>query len=325
MIHRKQLFAIAVLLTAPLIIGCQQTNGTINSPLTPVGAFSGVDPLSPVQQGVRTTSGVGPLGGPTRVTPPATRGYSVPNNYLGGLGQASHQAAPNQETFANQSGQTGSGWVQSGQLPTTQQANGSTLASTPTFGQSFANQNPTGQTFAANSVGPQNSGQPNSGQSNSVQRNPLQASVARPQSGGMRVIDMTGSPAPPNYQPVAGNPSATFQSPNGNVVANGFAPNTFSQPANTVPQINVAPASFQTPAPAREFPMNESPTAPDFNGSANFAQQSHSETSSQASRFEPSRFESSSSLPTATPRPSTEPIDVSQIPADDGLSWRRPF
>ena len=75
--QRRNACLLSLALIAPLFCGCYQPVAT-TSPLTPVNPASAQ--LAPVS----ATSPIGPFGGRTRIPPPATGSFLVPNNYLGG-------------------------------------------------------------------------------------------------------------------------------------------------------------------------------------------------------------------------------------------------
>ncbi|TWT93337.1 hypothetical protein [Stieleria varia] len=179
---------------ALLATGCRQTTGvTPGSPLTPVSPMVPSGMLSPIQP----TSAIGPMGGATRVPPPSTGSYTVPNNYMGG--QASLAPSSN---YAPQY-QTNDGWRGDAVSP----------ASASDFGTVGSGVQPAGGAAFSNGMG--NSSQPNMyspdayGNNNgsmvpnniSDQNN----SLGRPRTGGMQVIDLTNAPPPPGYRSSYGN------------------------------------------------------------------------------------------------------------------------
>ncbi|QDT11630.1 hypothetical protein [Planctomycetes bacterium K23_9] len=214
---------LAVLLLAPFLCGCQQTSLTGQSPLTPVQSAGTLSP-------VRTTSGLGPMGGSLRVPPPPTGGFSVPNNHMGGT-MSSNQLGSTQ----SYSGQPSLGPNPLG----------------PSIGSGLANRQ-----SAPSNIQPSGWVESGSAASGPMQmassgsfgvNQPLQANAQRPQSGGMRVIDLTQAPAPPGYSPAAGSyqaPVGQFANQsNQNWQGNGFQ--------NTAAQFNnVAPAGFNSQSQA---------------------------------------------------------------------------
>ncbi|NND98409.1 MAG: hypothetical protein HKN47_13895 [Pirellulaceae bacterium] len=293
---RRSFFGIlAVILATGISTGCRQTTGTVQSGLTPVSPLSSTNQLAPV----RSASAIGPFGGSTRVPPPPTGGYSVPNNYMGGAspyGQTSNNQI-NSGGFAS-NGQSG-GWTQSG---------ANTFASP---GNSFnANANIQNQ-MAIDNIG-----------------QPIAASGQRPQSGGMRVIDMTAAPAPPGYRPsnVNNQNSMAYQAPvqnfggNSNQFANNqFANNQYPGPSGVATTNynqgfgangGVAPTGSVQQSGAYR-PINSGDAA-----GGNFNNFSTQPNVAQA-------FSGSTGASAPNP-PSTAPIGSGLNQQNDGLSWRRP-
>lgn len=158
---RKQslalLFLAAIAMTAT---GCRQTTGTIAGGPASSGALA---PVNPSQQPI-----LGPFGGNTRVTPPATGSYQPTGGYIGAstapIGPPSlgviQQAGPT--GLATQSlAPIGSGVQVAGWTETNSVVPIATVPSEPT----------------------------------------MQVQTADPRSGGMQVHDLTGAPAPPGYRP----------------------------------------------------------------------------------------------------------------------------
>ena len=317
---------LTLLSLTPLMIGCQQTSLTGQSSLTPV---SSAGTLSPV----RTTSGVGPLGGPVRVPPPPTGGFAVPNNYMGG-GTASAQIG---SSVSNGYATTASAGFASNQPIGSQLAASANRQSANVQGSTGGVQ-PSGWVQSGSSIG----GQPSF--SAPLPNQPLQANIQRPQSGGMRVIDLTGSAPPPGYRPTQFGPN-TNQFAGGTVTYNGplapsvSAQNQYQPQVNSqvgfqsrgqafgssvvtaVPQNSFRPATqpaasiaaapsvsttsnslprinpiLSSPVQTREFPMQASPLAPSWKGVSNFDNKP----------------------------PSTEPVGNDFGQTDDDLPWRRP-
>ncbi len=174
------------LLTATITLvasGCRQT--------TPTAGSGALMPLTPNSGSAAPT--FQPFVGQTRVTPPPTGSYSVPNNYLGGVptsqmgnpaaavgGNAATQNPPIYAPSAAGQQVIGSGVLQTGWTET------GTNVAQPTA--------PNSGTFAPGGY-------------------PSAAAPARdPRSGGMQVIDMTGAPAPPGYRANV-VPQAGFNTP----------------------------------------------------------------------------------------------------------------
>ncbi len=99
---RQSCTAVLVLSIALLTIGCQQTPNA-SSQLTPLGTLAPAPQLAPVST---TSTGTGPFGGRTRIAPPGTGSYAVPNNYMGGtapVGQLGVNQRP-LDSFSSNSG-----------------------------------------------------------------------------------------------------------------------------------------------------------------------------------------------------------------------------
>ena len=281
----RALASFALLSVASFLMGCQQTTGT-NSSLTPIAPYSATNQLSPIQP----SSGVGPMGGSTRVPPPPTGGFSVPNNYMGGVapnGQAS-QYQPSANGFASTPAQP-TGWVQSGTL--NPQTN-STTFNTGTFNNANA--------VAANapaSVG-----------------NPIQGNVMRPQSGGMRVIDLTNAPPPPGYR-----------SQGGFVSQGNFGPNLMNNsgvaPAGYVPSFGSTGN-----APIAAFPQGGTVFRPDTsNGTLPNSPVIGQRFESTASTPSALTSEPSAAIQRVPLKPTSDGVSrPSTDPVNDELSWRRP-
>ena len=333
---RRLEFATLLMSAVSLVaMGCRQTSGP--STAGPTG------PLAPVAAGQTPT--LNPFGGPTRVTPPSTGSYSAPNAYIGGPpGQASiAPASPN--GFAATQGQVpvgsgvqAAGWTETG-------SNVATAANPSAFGSnSFAPQSTTGAnsvTAAAPSAfgspapqafgtpapqafgtpapqafgtpAPQAFGSPAPSAFGSTA--PTSAPPTNPQLGGMQVIDLTGAPPPPGYQPTQPNYQPS-------------APAGFQAPAPTVApagQSGFQPSSgFQSTPPTSSFqqaPTTGYPTQPGF--------QTVPEAEI-AARMSPipstnnSVVPSTSSVPATGP--STDPVssDTFQNGSSSSLPWRRP-
>ena len=287
--------ALLLFTIVPLAIGCQQTNAPITSPLTPASPYSASNQLAPIQR----TSGIGPLGGSTRVPPPATNSFTVPNNYMGGtapVGSASitqpyngftNVGTPNNSPV-EQAGFAGSG------IPGNQNLTaGGAFRSGPNFN--------TGPNFNA---GPQSSTGP--------QLANTADSILRPQSGGMRVIDLTDAPAPPGYTP----PSFSPQFPANQIAANQF-------PANQAAALQQAPAGFANTSGFVD--RNIAPTS--------YVSPNNVSPNNNA-QFFPSQPPRIATVPYGTSpssialdqqqMPSTEPLNSGPITNSDQLQWRRP-
>ena len=177
------------LLTATITLvasGCRQT--------TPTAASGALMPLSPNSGSAAPT--FQPFVGQTRVTPPPTGSYSVPNNYLGGVPTSQmgnpaaavggYAAAQNQPLYGSPA--TGSQVIGSGVQQTGWTETGANVAQ-PTA--------PNSGTFAPGGY-------------------PSAAAPARdPRSGGMQVIDMTARAASrlPRKRRAAGRVQHTHDQP----------------------------------------------------------------------------------------------------------------
>ncbi len=271
-------------ITSTLSTGCHQTAGT--------AATGPLIPLSPNNSA--SAPSLLPFNGTTRVTPPPTGSYSVPNNYMGGVapsGQSSN-AFPTTGGFAATGGfaPAPSGFapappsqvIGSGVRPAGWTETNSNLAA--------VNPNATG-------LVPFNGG-------TNLGVNPLPA--RDPRSGGMQVIDLTGSAPPPGYQPqFAPAPSFNsqqnfdaqqyFQSQQILNQPQQFAPLQSIQAPTAREYANaVAPGPSSVIAQAREYPLNSSGSVTPLSSRA-----------------------INSGLP------STEPIG-NGVSQQDNLPWRRP-
>lgn len=230
--------------------GCRQTaNTAAGVPLQPFTNPGGV-----------TGPALSPFGGAagSRVAPPAT-GSVTPNNYMGG---------------------TGIGPTTTGYLPAT--SSGSVSDSLQPIGSGVAQAGYQG-----------GEGMPHSAVALTAGQSPVTPSLSpangSPTDGRMRVIDLTGAPAPPGYQAPAGYPGqpaypAVAGQPT--AVANSLAP---INPGNTHPApITAPPATAQAIVPA---------------------------SVSTASGVSPSP---------APPRPSTRPVASGAPTRSTQLKWRRP-
>ena len=277
---RPSCFAALVLSAAFLTIGCQQAP---SYPLTPVGTLGPAPTLAPVSA---TTSGIGPLGGRTRIPPPATGSYAVPNNYMGGTPSIGEVGANGGtfDSFRNSEGVRPAGFEE-----TARQGG----VATTFFGSGSGNQ-------------PTNSSAPS-------------PSISA-QLGGMQVNDSTGAPPPPGYRGSGPTSIPNQQMPaNG---ASGFAPNSYpnqqTQPLHPAPPVRI-PRTF----PGAEMASRSGMSQPSLSiaqrpGSAGFAQ----EVPIQPSRLEPSF---SGMTPQFQPQPpSTDPVDKNLQAQPESLPWRRP-
>ncbi len=231
--------------------GCRQTNGSLGSSLFGAGAPATTNPLAPsgtltpVAPGQTPVfgsfQGVGPMGGSTRVTPPPTGAFSIPNNYLGS------QAEPMNAIPAFQSS---SNLTAPAQRPSTLQALATDDFSRP-IGSGLQ---PVGWTETAASIPTTN-------------RRNVSSDRRDPRAGGMQVIDLTGAPKPPGYSARAYPTQPSFAPVPQSVSAPPFlsAPPTLSPP----PSLSIPPstASFAGRVPRfetrRDHPQySPSPAAP---------------------------------------------------------------
>ena len=285
---RQSCSAALVLSIAVLTIGCQQAPNA-SSPLTPVGTFAPAPSLAPVSG---TSTGIGPLGGRTRIPPPATGSYSVPNNYMGGaapIGQANLNQRP-VDSFANSQEVRPAGFADSGFAD----ANGSSGLAPTSFGAGIDNQ-------------PAGNGLPSS---------PMQSPL-----GGMQVHDLTRAPPPPGYRgsPPAFIPNQQFPA-NGN---GGYAPSGYPNHQPTQQLNSAPPVRFPSHIPgaemASQFGSNHS--------SISIAQRPGGSGMTRETPIQPSRLEPSFSAPASqfqTQTPSTEPVSNALDGQSNDLPWRRP-
>ena len=292
-------------LLAPLIVsgalvggGCRQTTGpTATGQLSPMGTLS---PVAPGQSPI-----LGPFGGSTRVSPPPTGAFNgnsasnvAPNNYMG-------SAAPN-ASF---------GGLASAPIDMPP-------PSTDSFDQS-----PMGPP-SFNSVAPIGSGVQTAAWTETNSNFPAAAPTWRPETlasrsqssnqrdpraGGMQVLDLTGAPNPPGYQPIVGMQS--YASNNVQYQPSPIASPSMMQPQNMMPsnQVGVsqiAQSSF-TPMPS---------TTPQF--------QSRGVDSRGPVGYAPAPFDaqagiSSSVSPGARIAEQTQTIN-SAPGSSPNLNWRRP-
>lgn len=232
--------------------GCRQTNGTTAGPLMPMG---GLSPVTPGQAPI-----LGPFGGTTRVTPPPTGSFS-PSGTLGNIAPAPGYG-PAPSGYAPQ--------VNSGAF---NQPIGSGVQTASAFGQPAMNQHAnwteTGATLPNNSY----------------------SQGRDPRAAGMQVIDLTGSPNPPNYRP------STFQTPQ---AMNNASP--IISPS-MMPAGQVAQSAQQFLQPMNSQPMNR----------AVYSAAPFPTTSPQ--------FESRT---TASPLPRASTASLPNPNEDSTLNWRRP-
>ncbi|TWU58803.1 hypothetical protein Poly51_15830 [Rubripirellula tenax] len=255
------------LLTVTLLTSVVVATGGCRQTTGPAnsGTFSSVSPLAPVAAG--QTPVLGPFGGSTRVAPPATGSFSQQpaNNYLSPTTQPQASYAPPPQSFG-------------------------TPPPASAYGQPNAN-------FGFEPIG---SGvQPASFTETGAT---IPSNNPDPRRGGMQVIDLTGAPNPPGYQPM-----------------------TMSYASQQSIQPVYAPAPDFSPAP------NYAPAQGSF---GNPAWQPITSPSTQAYAPETGRIASTSMVPVQTPTPSTQTSQrpQSNVPTTQPstgetpstLPWRRP-
>ncbi|TWU57613.1 hypothetical protein [Rubripirellula reticaptiva] len=223
------------------------------------------------------TPTLGPFGGNTRVTPPPTGSFTP---------------QPNANIFA----------------PTTQpQASFSDSAPNNAFGQA-----PIGSGVQTASWTETNATVPNPNQASATSPRTID-----PRSGGMGVIDLTGAPNPPGYQPYTQFPPATVYPGYQQSSANQFQSITPASP-NYSPQNSYAPQNYGAQAQPTLRPLTPPPSAnpidPGQIAASQTAETQWSTSQSSAQVNYPSGV--------ATTLPSTAPIQTAQQSSD--LQWRRP-
>lgn len=281
--HTPLIFSVSAIGMLMLVsAGCQQTTGiTPGSPLTSVSPLA-PNGLSPIQP----TSAVGPLGQSTRVPPPSTGSYSVPNNYMGG--QVPLSQIPNQQGFHPNSGSPNAG-----SLGGWQNSNVAPVSGLAPVGSGVAQAGGTaGSTLGHGSAFPPSS----------FGGGPMVPSTnQRPQSGGMQVIDLTGAPPPPGYQSPSYYSVNPFQSPTNQPIS----PGGFQQPL--VPY-NPASGVIQS-TPSMLPPLNQSTSPPPVAlPDARLQAGAASDVDQQ-------------NLRAVTPPPTTDPVRTAER---GSLPWRSP-
>ncbi|MGB7329511.1 MAG: hypothetical protein WBD31_31825 [Rubripirellula sp.] len=222
------------------------------------------------------TPALGPFGGNTRVSPPPTGSFTPP---------------PNANALA----------------PTTQpQASYNGYAPNHAFGQApiGSGVQPAGWT-----------------ETNATIPNPNQAAATSPRtidprSGGMGVIDLTGAPNPPGYQPYTQFPPAS--------VYPGYQQSGAGQFQSIAP----APQNYGVQAQPSLRPLTPPPSANPLDpgqiaGNQNAGHQNAGNRNA-GNQWSTGQSPTQANYPsgTATPLPSTTPIQTAQQPSD--LQWRRP-
>jgi hypothetical protein len=252
-------------LSAILVVtatGCRQTTGSMAGGPAATGTLSPVNPgQSPI---------LGPFGGNTRVTPPPTGSYQPNGGYIGA--STAPQATP------------GTAFSSSGSQIAPSGNNAAIGSGVQAVGWTETN------AVIPNGTPPE--------RLSTYGTNP---SASDPRSGGMQVIDLTGAPAPPGYQPQY-QPTPVAQLPPRNAVGapignstNPLAPNsvvTFPQ-TDWQPQGTTTPIAQNTPSPVAAPIQDLAPN--------------------------------NATIPAATttiPPASTEPVNQNNGSSD--LTWRRP-
>lgn len=294
---RQSCAAALVFSIALLIAGCQQTPNA-STQLTPVGTMSQPQ-LAPVGTvaPVSGTSGIGPFGRPTRIPPPSTGSYGVPNNYMGGtttIGEVGINTQPIDQ-FRSSSGVQAAGFADA-------PATGG--VATTSFGSGFQTQ-----------------GAPAASTPPSMQ----------PQLGGMRVHDLTGAPLPPGYR---GNAVVIPSQPQQPTQPRSFAPNPAGgYPAGGYPGGGNTGGRFHQSPPANSAPPAQVPTSlpgaviatQPIQSPVSIAQRPgagiSNEVPLQSSPLQPS-FNGASRFNSGTP--STDPVGSGAGNQQENLPWRRP-
>jgi hypothetical protein len=293
---RQSCFAVLLSAIASLTIGCHQApNGS--SPLAPVGTIS--NQMTPARS---VSTGIGPFGGRTRIAPPGTGSYAVPNNYMGGAptGDLGVNAAPT-DSFDRASGVRPAAFAET-----------ATNNNTGTFGAGFNHQSPA---------------------------NTNAAPGMSPQFGGMRVHDLTNAPAPPGYHPhgITANqgsfqsqPAFTPQPPPSQQFFNGNAPVTNQFPANNFQpnptQLNSTQPSHSQPQIPNNLPGAQFAGSPSGVGQPSFsiARSPGNDTREVPLRSSPMQpsFRGAAQFPSTAP--STDPVSNNATGPSPDLPWRRP-
>lgn len=272
----QRLASLSVLTALVLSLGCQQPLG---SPMTPANGSSTIAPIT-------SNSGIGPFGGRTRISPPSTGSYLVPNNYMGGTanGISSAPTITNPNTFA-----------------------GDNFRSTNPVQPAGFNQ-PSGATMYGQNLQP----------TSSYQSSAPSAEV-RPNLGGMPVHDLTQAPAPPGY-PVQGYFQQNMQP---QIFAPGQQQQYQAYPAAT-PNQNfrpIAPGGEFTNNNQNQF-QNTPAASIARSGDFNSMNSMRTEVPIATSPMQPS-FGGSGTAPGFRPQPpSTDPVGPN-APTEQ-LDWRRP-
>ncbi len=316
--RRSHIAVLSLLCLSAASSGCRQTTtGIAGTQLTPVSPLAPNNSLFPAPG-----SGIGPMGGSTRVPPPPTGSVGMPaNNYLSNgvtsqvnqFGTSSDLASvPNHGVVG--SGVQNAGWTETG-------ANVSPTAMSPVGYNDPA--------WASN-VTPQTS-------------SPLAASqptMSNMTMGGMQVIDLTTSPPPPGY-PMAYQ-GAPYQQPlqypqaqysQAQIPQAAYSPS----PVNIAPSLSPAPGSYDMYpssdgreavggyAPPTNLAVARGFTGP-ATGSTNSAFENVQPSYPAATSFPPTSATSTvaRSIPSTPFAPSTDPAPRTAAAPQDDLQWRRP-
>lgn len=288
----KSLLTVTTLL---VVTGCRNTTNmpgaplSTSSPLSPMQGNAILAPLQPV-------SGFGSTGASIRVPPPPTGAYSVPGSYGAPSTFGTPPTGAVIPSGLSPSGTTlGANGVTRGVtdltpgIPVPMAGATSGVQQTGWVGQGGTNITPTayGGVPAPQTLAPQ------------TQPPPTTGPVLGPRSGGMQVIDLTGSVGPPGYVAPPSYPSS------------GMVP----QSVPYLPPVQTAPS-----VPSNQFPVVQ-PSGSTFVSSSNSVPSTTS--------FGAMPTIQTASRPNGVALPSTEPFPAAPIPSavnagSDQLQWRRP-
>ncbi|MCC9602626.1 hypothetical protein LOC67_18915 [Stieleria sp. JC731] len=294
MLRPSKIPAAAIVSSAALLLicGCRNTTTGAVGPLgqsTTLAPVQGGIPLSPIQP----TSGVSAFGSPTRVPPPPTGSYSVPGGYGGSANYAptnSSSAVPSGAAY-NQAGLT---------RGVTDLTNGNAGYDNSIRQTGWVSETP--QALPTQQFAPA----------------PLATPTDSIRSGGMQVIDLTGSPYPPGYVPPQNRPGVYDASTYG---TSTYGTSTYSG-SNSVALPQSAPypnAVNQNFVPTSGYQQAQDSFASQQTN-VNLGQPVNSTFVSTPNGFANSPTPQVAAQHTAS-LPSTEPIADG---GDSSLQWRRP-
>lgn len=317
--------------------GCRQT--------APTAATGALTPLAPTTGSAAPS--FQPFGGQTRVTPPPTGSYSVPNNYLGGsppIGQLRGNAAVG-------------GIATNGNFPgASVAAGGATLNPVNTPAGGFGSPSPIGAQPVGSGV--RQTGWTETGANvPSTERAPAggnlsplpsgmaparfapapQVTPARdPRAGGMQVIDLTSAPAPPGYrtdqfplqqmplqQPTAAQQPIAAQQPP------PYQPYPVSQAASGMPGYAEATPAITPIAngagtqPVTPVQYNALASTTDLAPIRPAGPSNNPASLAQVPTFQARQPQSSELAPVTTP-PNLQPMSATSVEQSSSLAWRRP-